>query len=87
MKRMLFQVAAATIVGVGCAFAQTVSVKSPNGVNEIRLMTEPTLSYAVYHAGLERVALHTCRIEEERKGGEQLHCDCGGYECRPYFIR
>ena len=56
MKRMLFQVAAATIVGVGCAFAQTVSVKSPNGENEIRLMTEPTLSYAVYHAGLERVA-------------------------------
>ena len=56
MKRMLFQVAAAMIVGAGCAFAQTVSVKSPNGVNEIRLMTEPTLSYAVYHAGLERVA-------------------------------
>ena len=66
MKRMSLQLAA---VALSCmAYAQTVSVKSPDGANEIRLMTEPTLSYAVYRAGVERVAPTPIALEIEGKG-------------------
>ena len=54
--------------GIGLANAQTVSVKSPDGKNEIRIMTEPTLSYAVYRAGVERVAATPMALEIEGKG-------------------
>ena len=53
---------------LGGATAQTVSVKSPDGANEIRLMTEPTLSYSVHRAGVERVATTPLALEIEGKG-------------------
>ena len=53
---------------IGAAKAQIVSVKSPDGENEIRLMTEPTLSYAVYRAGVERVTATPLALEIEGKG-------------------
>jgi alpha-glucosidase len=57
------------LVGVGfCAVAQTVSVKSPDGRNEIRLDTEPVLSYSVYHSGLQRIAPTPLSLEVEGKG-------------------
>ena len=66
MKRMSLQLVA---VALSCmAYAQTVSVKSPDGANEIRLMTEPTLSYAVYRAGVERIAPTPIALEIEGKG-------------------
>lgn len=51
-----------------CAFAQTVSVKSPDGQNEIRLDTEPVLSYSVFRSGIERVAATPMSMEMEGKG-------------------
>ena len=48
--------------------AQTVSVKSPDGLNEIRLSTEPVLSYSVYRSGIERVAATPMAMEFEGKG-------------------
>ena len=51
-----------------CAVAQTVSVKSPDGRNEIRLDTEPVLSYSVYQAGLQRIAPTPLSLEVEGKG-------------------
>ena len=57
----------------GCAWfaaanAQVVSVKSPDGENEIRLMTEPTLSYAVYRGGVERVSATPLALAIDGKG-------------------
>ena len=42
--------------GFLCSHGRTVGVVSPDGRNEIRLTTEPTLSYAVYNAGQERLS-------------------------------
>ena len=57
------------LVGLGfCAGAQTVSVKSPDGRNEIRLDTEPVLSYSVYQSGLQRIAPTPLSLEIEGKG-------------------
>lgn len=50
------------------AFAQTLGVKSPDGLNEIRLSTEPVLSYSVYRGGVERVAPTPIAMEIEGKG-------------------
>ena len=55
-------------VWLGGADAQTVSVKSPDGQNEIRLTTEPTLAYAVYRADVERVATTPLALEIEGRG-------------------
>ena len=55
----------------GCcvaALAQTVSVKSPDGANEIKLLTEPVLSYAVYRSGEVRVLPTPLALEIEGKG-------------------
>ena len=60
-----------TMVVVGAAFcagAQVVSVKSPDGKNEIRIDTEPVLSYSVYRSGVERVAATPMAMEFEGKG-------------------
>ena len=67
MKRLLNCILAACAV-LCAANAQTVSVKSPDLKNEIRLMTEPTLSYAVYQGGVERVAPTPIALEIEGKG-------------------
>ena len=57
------------IAGVAlCAGAQVVSVRSPDGMNEIRLNTEPRLSYSVYRSGVERVAPTPMSMEIEGKG-------------------
>ena len=50
------------------AMAQTVSVKSPDGQNEIRLSTEPVLSYSVFRSGVERIAATPMAMEIEGKG-------------------
>ena len=55
MKKLFFAVAAAVALA-GDALAQTISVKSPDGKNEIRLMTEPTLAYSVIRSGIERIS-------------------------------
>ncbi len=69
MKGMLARVAAAAAFACcGTAQAQTIGVKSPDGLNEIRLMTEPTLSYAVLRAGVERVAPTPISMEVEGRG-------------------
>ena len=49
-------------------YAQTFGVKSPDGMNEIRLNTEPVLSYSVCRGGIERVAPTPLAIEVEGKG-------------------
>ena len=46
----------ATLVATVTSFAEVVSEKSPDGRNEIRLTTEPVLSYSVLRDGKERVA-------------------------------
>ena len=57
------------VVGAAfCAGAQVVSVKSPDGKNEIRLDTEPVLSYSVYRSGVERVSATPMAMEFEGKG-------------------
>lgn len=57
------------LVGLGfCVGAQTVSVKSPDGRNEIRLDTEPVLSYSVYQSGQQRIAPTPLSMEIEGKG-------------------
>ena len=38
------------------AAAETISLKSPDGRNEIRLSTEPALAYSVVRDGVVRVA-------------------------------
>ena len=67
MRRILLS-AAAAVACAGTAFAQTVSVKSPDGRNEIRLDTAPTLSYSVYRGGIERVAPTPIALEIEGVG-------------------
>ena len=67
MKRQILHLAAA-FACAGTALAQTVSVKSPDGKNEIRLSTEPTLSYSVYRGGIERVSPSPIALEIEGVG-------------------
>ncbi len=67
MKRIMGFILAGC-AGLCVADAQTFSVKSPDGRNEIRLMTEPTLSYAVYRDGAERVAATPLALEVEGRG-------------------
>ena len=55
---------AATLV----SFAETISEKSPDGRNEIRLTTEPVLSYSVLRDGKERVAPTPISMTVEGKG-------------------
>ena len=67
MKNMFFAAVAAVAV-TGGAVARTISVKSPDGLNEIRLDTEPTLSYSVLRAGVERVSPTPISMEIEGVG-------------------
>ena len=60
--------AAVAVFAAFCAGAQVVSVKSPDGKNEVRLITEPVLSYSVYRSGVERVAPTPMAMEIEGKG-------------------
>ena len=46
----------ATLVATFASFAEVISVKSPDGRNEIRLATEPVLSCSVLRDGKERIA-------------------------------
>ncbi|MBE6396920.1 MAG: glycoside hydrolase family 97 protein [Lentisphaerae bacterium] len=63
------KIACTAVVGFGlCAFAQTVSVKSPDGKNEIRLDTDPVLSYSVYRSGVQRIAPTRLSMEIEGRG-------------------
>ncbi len=48
--------------------AEVVSEKSPDGRNEIRLTTEPTLSYSVLRDGKVRIAPTPISLEVEGKG-------------------
>ena len=65
MRKLM--VAAAVSFGL-TAVAQTVSVKSPDGKNEIRLDTEPVLSYSVFRSGIERIASTPLAMSLEGKG-------------------
>ena len=58
----------ATLVATFVSFAETISEKSPDGRNEIRLTTEPVLSYSVLHDGKERVASTPISLTVEGKG-------------------
>ena len=58
----------AVVSAAFCVGAQVVSVKSPDGKNEIRLDTEPVLSYSVYRSGIERVSSTPMAMEFEGKG-------------------
>ena len=53
----------ACLAVVFAAEGRTFCAKSPNGENEIRLMTEPVLSYAVCRSGTERVAATPLSLE------------------------
>ncbi len=55
-------------VCVCAASAQTIGVKSPDGLNEIRLSTEPVLTYSVYRTGVERVSPTPISMELEGAG-------------------
>ena len=68
MKRQTICLLAASLASVMTLTAQTISVKSPDGLNEIRLITEPTLSYSVHRAGVERIAPTPISMEIEGKG-------------------
>lgn len=68
MKRQTICLLAASLASVVTLTAQTISVKSPDGLNEIRLITEPTLSYSVHRAGVERIAPTPISMEIEGKG-------------------
>lgn len=68
MGKLMTSFAAASLVGCLSLTAQTIGVKSPDGLNEIRLMTEPTLSYSVLRAGVERVAPTPIAMEIEGVG-------------------
>ena len=50
------------------SFAEVVSEKSPDGRNEIRITTEPVLSYSVYRDGKERVSSTPISMTFEGKG-------------------
>jgi len=57
------------VLAVACACsAQTFSLKSPDNANEIRLMTEPVLSYSVLRGGTVRVAPTPISLTIEGKG-------------------
>lgn len=77
----MFIAAVAAVAVTGGAVARTVSVKSPDGLNEIRLDTEPTLSYSVLRAGVERVSPTPISLEIEGVGvlggasAKVLSCD------------
>ena len=64
----MFIAAVAVVAVTGGAVARTISVKSPDGLNEIRLDTEPTLSYSVLRAGVERVSPTPISMEVEGVG-------------------
>ncbi len=49
-------------------FAETYSVKSPDGLNEIKLITEPVLSYSVLRAGKVRIAPTPISMEFDKQG-------------------
>ena len=66
--RNMFIAAVAVVAVTGGAVARTISVKSPDGLNEIRLDTEPTLSYSVLRAGVERVSPTPISMEVEGVG-------------------
>ena len=54
------------LVGVAAvAVAETVTLKSPDGRNEIRLSTEPALTYSVLRDGVERVAPSPISLDVE----------------------
>ena len=51
---------------VACAAqAETISIKSPDGRNEIKLATEPSLSYSVLRDGVERIASAPISLDVE----------------------
>ena len=58
----------ATLVAMFVSFAETISEKSPDGRNEIRLTTEPVLSYSVLRDGKERIASTPISLTVEGKG-------------------
>ena len=66
MKRFFLQAVALAVASA--ASAQMVSVKSPDGKNEIRLFTEPVLSYSVLRSGVERVSPTPLALEIEGRG-------------------
>ena len=65
MKRRKAAACAAAALSAIAAAAQVVSVKSPDGRNEIRLDTEPSLSYSVLRDGRQRVAPSPISMEFE----------------------
>ena len=55
-------------LGAAAAFAETVSVKSPDGLNEIALDTDGGLSYSVLRSGKTLIAPTPLSITIEGKG-------------------
>ncbi len=64
-KTLLLMAVSAALVP---AFAETIIEKSPDGLNEIRLITEPSLQYAVYRDGVELIAPTTISMTFKEKG-------------------
>ena len=58
----------ATLVATVASFAEVISEKSPDGRNEIRLATEPVLSYSVFRDGKERIAPTPISLTVDGKG-------------------
>jgi len=69
MMNTRFLLAAVLTASVSMAlFAETVTLKSPDGMNEIRLFAEDTLRYAVFRKGQVRVAPTAISLTVENKG-------------------
>ena len=53
------------LLAASVAFAETISIKSPDGRNEIKVATEPTLAYSVLRDGVVRIASAPISLEVE----------------------
>ena len=77
MKKLLLSLSGLLAFG---AAAETVSVKSPDGLNEIRLETEPVLTYSVLRAGVVRVPATPITLTVSGRpalGGAENHAYAG----------
>ncbi len=77
MKKLLISLSGLLAFG---AAAETVSVKSPDGLNEIRLETEPVLTYSVLRAGVVRVPATPITLTVSGRpalGGAENHAYAG----------
>ena len=65
------KIAVLGVLALGCAgglFAETIAVRSPDGKNEIRLLVEESLRYAVLRNGQVRIAPTPLSMTVENRG-------------------